>query len=94
VKHKRSKPVGKAVFFVIFALIAALTLTTFFGVSNYYADEKITYIKGVSDIRFSDSDALIGRNFRRLFWRIFVRGVVFFAAFVYTITSRVRLRIG
>ena len=51
-KHKRSKPVGKAVFFVIFALIAALTLTTFFGVSNYYADEKITYIKGVSDIRW------------------------------------------
>ena len=51
-KHKRSKPVGKAVFFIIFAIIAALTLTTFFGVSNYYADEKITYIKGVSDIRW------------------------------------------
>ncbi len=51
-KHKRSKPVGKAVFFVIFALIIALTLTTVFGVSNYYADEKITYIKGVSDIRW------------------------------------------
>ena len=51
-KHKRSKPVGKAVFFIIIAIIAALTLTTFFGVSNYYADEKITYIKGVSDIRW------------------------------------------
>ncbi len=51
-KHKRSKPVSRVVFFVIFAFIIALTCTTFFGVSNYYADRKDTYIKGVNDIRW------------------------------------------
>lgn len=51
-KRRRSKTVAKSTFFIILGLIIALTLTTIFGVSNYYADKKITYIKGVSDIRW------------------------------------------
>lgn len=51
-RRRKSKPVGKAVFFIIFAFIIALTCTTIFGVNNYYADREDIYIKGVSDIRW------------------------------------------
>ena len=34
----KAKKTGKWVFFAVFALILALTLTAFFGVDNYYGD--------------------------------------------------------
>ncbi len=51
-KSKRSRRVGKPVFFIIFILILLLTYVTFFGVSNYYGDTKNVYIKSVNDIRW------------------------------------------
>ncbi len=48
----RSKRTGKPVFFVILILIAALTFTAFFGISNYYGDRKDVYIKGANEIRW------------------------------------------
>ncbi len=46
------KNVGKPVFFIVLAIILALTYTTFFGISNYYGDTKNVYIKSVKDIRW------------------------------------------
>lgn len=51
-KSKKNKKVAKATFFIVFALILALAYVTIFGVSNYYGDTKITYIKSISDIRW------------------------------------------
>ncbi|MBE6733112.1 MAG: protein translocase subunit SecD [Ruminococcaceae bacterium] len=48
----KSKKTGKPVFFVILALILALTYLAFFGVQNYYGDTRQVYIKGASDIRW------------------------------------------
>lgn len=48
-KSKRSR---KSTFFVIFALILALTYLAFFGVENYYGDIRQLYVKGASDIRW------------------------------------------
>ncbi len=48
----KSKKTGKPVFFVVFALILALTFTAFFGVHNYYGDTKEVYVKGAEDIRW------------------------------------------
>ncbi len=42
----------KSTFFVIFALILALTYLAFFGVENYYGDIRQVYVKGASDIRW------------------------------------------
>ncbi len=46
------KRTPKAVFFVVFLLIAALVYTSFFGVSKYYGDREDTVIRGAEDIRF------------------------------------------
>ncbi len=43
---------NKATFFIVAILIFAFTALSFFGVSNYYGDNKITYIKGAEDIRW------------------------------------------
>ncbi len=43
---------GKSVFFIVFALIAALCYTAFFGVKHEYADKTVVWFKGASDIRF------------------------------------------
>lgn len=51
-KNKKNKKVGKPVFFILLALILGLTYTTFFGISNYYGDNRNVYIKSVSDIRW------------------------------------------
>ena len=48
----KSKRMGKPVFFVVFALILALTYGAFFGACNYYGDTKKVYIKGAEDIRW------------------------------------------
>lgn len=48
----KSKRTGKPVFFIIFALILALTYLAFFGVENYYGDTRQVYIKGANDIRW------------------------------------------
>lgn len=48
----KAKKTGKWVFFVIFALILTLTYTAFFGVDNYYGDNRQLYFKGASDIRW------------------------------------------
>ncbi len=48
----KSKRVRKPVFFIIFGLIALLTYTAFFGISDYYGDTRKIYIKGASDIRW------------------------------------------
>ncbi len=48
-KLKRS---GKLVFFLVFALILALSYTAFFGVDNYYGDTRKIYTKGAEDIRW------------------------------------------
>ncbi len=48
-KSKRSR---KSTFFVIFALILALSYLAFFGVENYYGDTRKVYVKGAGDIRW------------------------------------------
>ena len=49
---KAKKKTGKKVFFIILALIIALTYTAFFGVENYHGDIRKLYIKGAQDIRW------------------------------------------
>ncbi|MBP5303986.1 MAG: protein translocase subunit SecD [Clostridia bacterium] len=46
------KRTSKAVFFIVFILIAALVYTSFFGVYKSYGDRKDAVIKSASDIRF------------------------------------------
>ena len=46
------KKASKATFFIVFALILALTYCAFFGITDYYGDTKNTYIKGANDIRW------------------------------------------
>ncbi len=48
-KRKTSR---KSTFFVILALILALTYLAFFGIENYYGDIRQVYIKGANDIRW------------------------------------------
>ena len=48
----KSKKKGIVPFFVVLALILALTFTAFFGVNNYYGDKEIVYFKGADDIRW------------------------------------------
>lgn len=48
----KSKTSRKSTFFVILALILALTYLAFFGIENYYGDIRKVYIKGASDIRW------------------------------------------
>ncbi len=48
----KSKKTGKWVFFVVVALILALTYTAFFGVDDYYGDTRNLYLKGAKDIRW------------------------------------------
>ena len=48
----KAKKTGKWVFFVIFALILALTYTAFFGIDSYYGDTRNIYFKGANDIRW------------------------------------------
>ncbi len=48
----KSKRKGIVPFFVVLALILALTFTAFFGVKNYYGDKEIVYFKGANDIRW------------------------------------------
>ncbi len=43
---------GKLTFFVVFILILALTYTAFFGVENYYGDNREIIFKGANDIRW------------------------------------------
>lgn len=42
----------KSTFFVIFALILALTFLAFFGIDDYYGDIRQVYVKGAKDIRW------------------------------------------
>lgn len=51
-KSKKSKRVRKPVFFIVLVLILALAYTAFFGVDNYYGDNRNLYIKGAEDIRW------------------------------------------
>ncbi len=46
------KKAGKLWFFIVAILIFALTYCAFFGVTNYYGDKEIKYIKGADDIRW------------------------------------------
>lgn len=46
------KKVGKPTFVVVFLLIIALTVLSFFGVSSSYGDLTTKYIKGAEDIRW------------------------------------------
>ena len=46
------KKAAKPTFFIVLALILALTYCAFFGVYDYYGDTKNTYIKGAQDIRW------------------------------------------
>ena len=46
------KRANKATFFIVLAVIIALTYTTLFGISSMYGDKKTVYIKGGSDIRW------------------------------------------
>ena len=48
----KSKRTGKPVFFVVLFLILALTFTAFFGIENYYGDNREIIIKGAEDIRW------------------------------------------
>ncbi len=46
------KRIGKPVFFIVFILILGLAYTSIFGVYGENGDFKITYIKGINDIRW------------------------------------------
>ena len=46
------KKIGKPVFFIVFVLIAALAYTSIFGIYGENGDFNVTYIKGLSDIRW------------------------------------------
>ena len=46
------KRVGKPVFFIVALLIIALFCTSIFGIHGQNGDNKETYIKGASDIRW------------------------------------------
>lgn len=46
------KKASKPTFFIVLALILALTYCAFFGIYDYYGDTKNTYIKGAEDIRW------------------------------------------
>lgn len=46
------KRVGKPWFFIVAILIIALTIASFVGISNYYGDNRIVYVKGAQDIRW------------------------------------------
>ncbi len=46
------KRIGKPVFFIVAVLILALAYTSIFGVYGENGDFKLTYIKGISDIRW------------------------------------------
>ncbi len=46
------KKIGKPVFFIVFVLIAALAYTSIFGIYGENGDFDVTYIKGLSDIRW------------------------------------------
>lgn len=46
------KRVPKPVFFIVALLILAFTYTAIFGVSYYEGDNKVTVLKGISDIRW------------------------------------------
>lgn len=48
----KSKTPRKSTFFVILALILALTYLAFFGIENYYGDIRQVYVKGANDIRW------------------------------------------
>ncbi len=48
----KAKKTGKWVFPVILALILFLTYTAFFGIENYYGDNREIIFKGVNDIRW------------------------------------------
>ncbi|MBE6894074.1 MAG: protein translocase subunit SecF [Ruminococcaceae bacterium] len=43
---------GKSIFFIVAALIFALTYTAFFGIKQVYGDTETVWFKGASDIRF------------------------------------------
>lgn len=46
------KKSSKATFFVVFALIIFLAVTSFFGISTTYGDTTTVYVKGANDIRW------------------------------------------
>ena len=46
------KRASKWTFFIVLAVIIALTYTTLFGISSMYGDKKTVYIKGGNDIRW------------------------------------------
>ena len=48
----KSNTSRKSTFFVVLALILALTYLAFFGVENYYGDIRQVYVKGANDIRW------------------------------------------
>ena len=51
-KNGPAKKTGKPWFFIVAALIIALTSISFFGVKNYYGDNETVYFKSASDIRW------------------------------------------
>ena len=48
----RMKRIGKPVFFIVFVIILALAYTSVFGIYGENGDFRITYIKGINDIRW------------------------------------------
>ena len=46
------KRTGKQWFFIVAILIFVLTYCSFFGVTNYYGDKELEYVKGADDIRW------------------------------------------
>ncbi len=46
------KRASKVTFFIVLAVIAALTYTSIFGISSMYGDKKTVYIKGGNEIRW------------------------------------------
>ena len=51
-RKRRTKGTGKPVFFIVAVLIVAVTYLAFFGLDNYYGDNRTVYVKGAEDIRW------------------------------------------
>ncbi len=49
---RRRKGTKKSVFFIVAILILAFTYASFFGIDNYYGDNRTVYVKGAEDIRW------------------------------------------
>ena len=49
-RKRKTKGAKKLTFFIVAILICVFAYTSFFGIDNYYGDNRTVYTKGVEDI--------------------------------------------